>query len=279
MRLFILSFLAVCAAVPAVAHAQTRVEETALATTVYTGEWFQNHSDRPWSGGTAALSHTALSRATLTFNGSGVTWVGLQGPQAGIAKVYLDGVYQVDVDCYASTETVQALLFARTGLAAGAHTLAIEATGTGNPAATDAFIAVDAFDVEGVPGGRVQETGLPVTLYTGDWFQGHMERPWSGGTAALSASAGSHATLMFTGTGVSWIGFQGPQAGIARVSLDGAQVAEVDTYAAAEQLQAVLFTRSGLTADTHILTIEVTGTRNPAATEAFIVVDAFDVTP
>jgi hypothetical protein len=273
----IFSVLALGVASPAVA--QTRVEETALATTVYTGGWFQSHSERPWSGGTAALSNAALSRATLTFSGTGVSWVGLRGPQAGVAKVYLDGAYQVDVDCYASTETVRAVLFTRSGLTPGAHTLAIEATGTRNTAATDAFIAVDAFDVEGVPGGRVQETGLPTTLYTGDWFQGNTERAWSGGTAAFSASAGSHATLMFIGTAVSWIGFRGPQAGIARVSLDGVQVAQVDTYAATEQLQVVLFTRSGLTADLHFLTIDPTGTRNPAATDAFIVVDAFDVTP
>jgi len=84
---------------------------------------------------------------------------------------------------------------------------------------------------------------------------------------------------MFIGTGVSWIGFRGPQAGIARVSLDGVQVGQVDTYAPAEQLQAVLFSSTGLTADLHILMIDPTGTRNPAATDAFIVVDAFDVTP
>src|SRR5947199_88191 len=83
---------------------------------------------------------------------------------------------------------------------------------------------------------RVEETALPTTVYTGDWFQSHTERPWSGGTAALSSSAGSHATLLFTGTGVSWIGLRGPQTGIARVSLDGVQAADVDTYAAAEQL-------------------------------------------
>src|SRR5437773_7172561 len=142
------SVLAVGAASAAVAHAQTRVEETALATTVYTGGWFQSHSERPWSGGTAALSNAALSRATLTFSGTGVSWLGLRGPQAGVAKVYLDGAYQVDVDCYASTETVRAVLFTRSGLTAGAHTLTIEATGTRNTAATDAFISVDAFDVE-----------------------------------------------------------------------------------------------------------------------------------
>jgi len=278
-RLVMLSVLAVGVASATAAHAQTRVEETALATTVYTGPWFQSHAERPWSGGTAAVSNTALARATLIFSGTGVSWLGLRGPQTGVARVYLDGVSQVDVDCYASTETVQAVLFTRSGLAAGAHTLAIEATGTMNPAATGAFIVVDAFDVEGVPGGRVQETGLPTTIYTGDWIQGDTQRAWSGGTAALSSSAGSHATLMFTGTGVSWIGLQGPQTGIARVSLDGVQAADVDTYAAAEQLQAVLFARSGLTADLHFLTIDVTGTMNPAATDAFIVVDAFDVTP
>src|SRR5207302_733019 len=126
---------------------------------------------------------------------------------------------------------------------------------------------------------RVEETALATTVYTGGWFQSHSERPWSGGTAAFSASVGSHATLMFIGTGVSWIGFRGPQGGIARVSLDGVQVGQVDTYAPAEQLQAVLFTRTGLTADLHILMIDPTGTRNLAATDAFIVVDAFDVTP
>jgi len=109
------------------------------------------------------VQYGALSGdADLQRHGGDV--VGLQGPQAGIAKVYLDGAYQVDVDCYASTETVRAVLFTRSGLAAGPHTLAIEATGTRNTAATDAFIAVDAFDVQGVPGGRIQETGLPTTV-------------------------------------------------------------------------------------------------------------------
>src|SRR5205807_10450312 len=112
-RLVMLSVLAVGAASAAVAHAQTRVEETALATTVYTGDWFQSHAERPWSGGTAAVSNAALARATLTFSGTGVSWLGLRGPQTGIARVSLDGVSEADVDSYASAEQVQAVLFAR----------------------------------------------------------------------------------------------------------------------------------------------------------------------
>src|SRR5437660_7572808 len=192
--ILMLCLLAVCVAAPAVAQGQTRVEETALATIVYTGGWFQSHSERPWSGGTAALSNAALSRATLTFSGTGVSWVGLRGPQAGVAKVYLDGAYQVDVDCYASTETVRAVLFTRSGLAAGAHTLAIEATGTRNTAATDAFIAVDAFDVARVRWRRARATGLPTPLYTRGWFQGNRELAWSGVTTPLSARLYAHAS-------------------------------------------------------------------------------------
>ena len=142
-----LSVLAVGAASAAVAHAQTRVEETALATTVYTGDWFQSHAERPWSGGTAAVSNAALARATLTFSGTGVSWLGLRGPQTGIARVSLDGVQAADVDTYAAAEQLQAVLFSSTGLTADLHILMIDPTGTRNPAATDAFIVVDAFDV------------------------------------------------------------------------------------------------------------------------------------
>src|SRR5438105_1829342 len=145
--ILMLCLLAVCVAAPAVAQGQTRVEETALATIVYTGGWFQSHSERPWSGGTAALSNAALSRATLTFSGTGVSWVGFRGPQAGIARVYLDGVQLGQVDTYAPAEQLQAVLFTRTGLTADLHILMIDPTGTRNLAATDAFIVVDAFDV------------------------------------------------------------------------------------------------------------------------------------
>src|SRR2546421_1614950 len=109
------SVLAVGAASAAVAHAQTRVEETALATTVYTGDWFQSHAERPWSGGTAAVSNAALARATLTCSGTGVSWLGLRGPQTGIARVYLDGGAAADVDCYAAAEKVQAGVFTARG--------------------------------------------------------------------------------------------------------------------------------------------------------------------
>jgi len=124
---------------------------------------------------------------------------------------------------------------------------------------------------------RVEETDPSIT-YTGDWIQAE-PRDWSGGTAVTSTTAGAQAAFAFTGTSVTWIGFRGPQTGIARVFLDGALAEEVDTYAPDEEVQAVLFTATDLENTGHTLTIDVTGLENEASSGASIVVDAFDITP
>src|SRR5207302_6407658 len=122
---------------------------------------------------------------------------------------------------------------------------------------------------------RFEDTDVPVA-YTAGWTRDSTSRPWSGGTAMLSKTAGAQATFTFTGTAASWIGFRGPQAGIARVSVDGVFVAEIDTFSTFEQVQAMVFRTSVLSAATHTLMIEVTGRQNSASTDAYIVVDAFD---
>jgi len=123
---------------------------------------------------------------------------------------------------------------------------------------------------------RIDQTAPSIT-FTAGWAQDGSSRPWSGGSAAYSATAGTQATFTFTGTSVSWIGARGPQTGIARVVLDGVLVAEVDTYKTTEEIQANVYSAAGLAAGNHTLTIEVTGLKNAASTDTHIVVDAFDV--
>jgi hypothetical protein len=125
---------------------------------------------------------------------------------------------------------------------------------------------------------RIEEISPSVAGSAG-WTLGDTSRAWSGGTAAYSTTAGTQASFTFTGTSVSWIGARGPQTGIARVLLDGQLVAEVDTYNASEEIQANLFSRTNLASGAHTLTIEVTGLKNAASTDAYVVVDAFDVNP
>jgi hypothetical protein len=212
---------------------------------------------------------------TFAFNGTAVSWIGFRGPQAGIARVLLDGVLADTIDTYAPAEEIEAVLFTRTGLAPGVHTLRIEVTGDKNPSSSGWLIVIDGFDAGGV---RVQDAATGALAYVDHWVQGDNSRPFSGGTAAYIQYALSHVTLSFAGTAVSWIGFRGPQMGIAEVFLDDVLVATVDGYAPAEEMQAVLFTQSGLTAGHHTLRVRATGLQNPAATGALVVVDAFDVT-
>src|SRR2546422_2415563 len=118
----------------------------------------------------------------------------------------------------------------------------------------------------------------PAVTYTSGWDTS-TSRPWSGGTAAVVSTAGAQATFTFIGTDLRWIGFRGPQAGIARVSLDGVFIQQIDMYSVAEEVQAEVFKATGLASGNHTLFIEVTGTSNPASTGTYVVVDAFDVAP
>jgi hypothetical protein len=261
------------------AIAGTRSEESSAT---FGSGWLQGDTTRSWSGGTAAVSATPATpgaRATFTFTGTSVRWIGLRGPKSGIAHVYLDGAFQATVDLYSQT-AFHAAVYTVTTLARASHTLAIEVTGQKNAAAADSLIYVDAVDVQS----RMEDDDSAIT-YSGNWIA-DTSRNWSGtslqagsGTVQRSASAGSRAELAFTGTSISWIGFRGPWLGMVDVSIDGGAVTRIDLYAPTESVQMSVFSAGGLAPGAHTLRIDVPGVKNPASAAAWIMVDAFDVQP
>ena len=274
-------------------QALARVEETDPSVS-YTVGWTQGDTSGTWSGGTAAVSTAPGAQAALTFTGSSVSWIGGRTPQTGIARIFLDGVFVAEVDTYSKTEEIRVPMFAATGLADASHTFTIEVTGRQNASATGALVIVDAFDVPAATISRLQETD-PSVAYTAGWIQdnpvvtlipsvthgitqGNSLRSWSAGAALVSTTPGAQVNFAFTGTAIDWIGARGNQSGIARVSLDGVFVTEVDLYSPTEQIQAAVFSATGLADTSHTLTIEGTGRQNAASQNALIVVDAFDVT-
>src|SRR5437899_1428221 len=256
----------------------TRYEETDPSVTFSAG-WIQDNGWFGWSGGNAMESQTPGAQATFAFTGTSVAWLGMRGPDAGIARVYIDGSFVAEVDLYYSDPRIQAILFTSPALADGNHTITIEATGLKNPASSGTLVVVDAIDVMR-PGTRFEETE-PAVSYAGSWVQGNLNRAWSLGTAAETGVAGASVTFTFTGTEVSWIGCRKLSTGIADVYLDGVFQTEIDTFQAPpiEGYQHTMFTASGLANGTHTLTIVVTGRTNPAAFNNLIVIDAFDVRP
>jgi hypothetical protein len=256
----------------------TRTENNAASVT-YTAGWNQTDTTHAWSGGTAASASAAGERATFEFVGTSVNWVGKRGPDMGIANVFVDGAFQAEVDSYYHV-TIQGLVYSVTGLAPGRHRIVIEATGTRHSQSTANTITVDAFDVRS----RIEENDGPV-VYAGAWSFNDTLRNWSdtsltsgAGTAAYASTAGARADLPFTGTGITWVGLRAPWQGIADVYLDGVFVQQIDLYSATEQVQAPVFTATGLAPGPHVLRIDATGTRNPAATLARVSIDTFEVT-
>jgi len=122
-----------------------RVEENNPAVST-TGTWASKPS-AVFSGGNALLSDQTGSRATLSFNGTSVVWIAFRDQWSGIAKVYLDGALQTTVDLYQPAADAEFPAWRASGLAAGPHTVAIEATGTSNTSSGGVGIWVDAFQV------------------------------------------------------------------------------------------------------------------------------------
>ncbi|HEY9241461.1 MAG TPA: beta-galactosidase [Streptosporangiaceae bacterium] len=118
--------------------------------------------------------------------------------------------------------------------------------------------------------------------YTGSWTHANASNAnYTAGdydsTESWSTQAGATMSVTFTGTAVQWIGPKNNNGGIAGVAIDGTQVATVDTYATGKEFQQVLFSKTGLAAGSHTLTITVTGNKNPASSADTVVVDAINV--
>src|SRR5262249_34994489 len=110
------------------------------------GSWFTN-TTAPSSGGSAVLSTDTNARATVTFSGTSVKWIGYRDEWSGIARVYIDGTLVSTVDTYATPAQGQAVIYSTSGLAPGTHALAVEVAGSHGAASGGNWVWVDAFDI------------------------------------------------------------------------------------------------------------------------------------
>ncbi len=142
--------------------------------TRYTGAWTDD--------GTTSRSSVAGAEVALTFDGTSIQWVGTKGPDRGIAEVYVDGVKELDVDCYDATLQSGQVLYARhTRLWPGRHTIQVKVKGEKNPSSSDCYVDVDAFQY------AVENPYLPPASYWRKDFSAASEKQIS--RAVLYASA------------------------------------------------------------------------------------------
>jgi hypothetical protein len=253
----------------------------------WSGAWTKSSVHQPYSGSgvqnlpelavTAQESETAGATVTVPFRGTGISWIGYRGQDAGIATVRVDSGAATEVDLYHPIATYQPIVFTAQGLSDTSHTLTITSTGRKNPASTGARVVADAFDVF-TPGRRYEEYDPAIVYGIVDgiwWTPRNPSRVWSEGGSATHNKAGASATFSFTGTSVSWIGCRkGSAGGTAEVYIDDvfqARIRLAETYPI-EGYQMTVFRKDGLPYGPHTIKIQVVNTDG-----AYVVVDAFDV--
>lgn len=98
------------------------------------------------AGGRVAASGEAGADAEFTFSGTGVVWNTVQGPNHGLAQIWVDGRFVRTVDTYARVRRV-GIAPRVTGLERGIHTVRIVVLGESREEATGSVVAVDGFSV------------------------------------------------------------------------------------------------------------------------------------
>ena len=110
-----------------------------------------NYSGVPWnlqtnaahSGGTARWSADDRARVSYFFYGTEIHWIARRDARSGIADVTIDGE-TTSVDLYSSRAAYRSVVYSRTSLPAGFHTLTIDVTRRKNRRSSGYRVWVDA---------------------------------------------------------------------------------------------------------------------------------------
>ena len=110
----------------------------------YTGDWTR-YKDEFTTGAGLAFSSDPGAEASLAFNGTSITWIGAKVHFGGIADVYVDGQLAGQVSCYSPQTQYREVLFTKTDLGPGHHTIRIAVTGVGDVHSLGQAVFIDAF--------------------------------------------------------------------------------------------------------------------------------------
>ncbi len=125
------------------------VDAFGVGTTLYANpsvitSW-RSHSTSLASGGKASQDRSSGANVYYRFRGTGIDWRTLLGPDQGMAKVYIDGVYKGLFDNYASSAKGYTRAFR--GLSNAVHEIRIVVAGKKRSASKNYTVSVDSWRV------------------------------------------------------------------------------------------------------------------------------------
>jgi N-acetylmuramoyl-L-alanine amidase len=265
----------------------TRYEQT-NTNIVKTGTW-STFAKTAASGASYGRSNTANASATISFSGTRLDIVAMKGTTTGIMDVYLDGNLKSTLVTGATTASYQVALWSTDTVEQGTHTVKIVRN---SASVSTEFLTLDAVDIWGTIIAAASPTPTPtpspstsVTTPTryeqtnsnvvkaGTWAT-FTKSDASGGSYGRSASAGSSATVSFTGTRLDIISMKGTTTGIMDVYLDGNLMTTIDTASTTAVYKLVLWSTGEIAQGTHTVKIA----RNSASTTSeYLTLDAVDI--
>lgn len=242
----------------------TAFDDDALAVT-FNG--WRGVADAAPNGGAYRVSGLTNDKAVWRSpTATSVTWVARVGPDAGIAKVLVDGTSKGTVDLYAASPGTLATTYGSLG--SKAHNVVVKVTGGRNALSTGTAVSVDAFSAGST---LVQESDPRITY---DLWQSVASASAYGGRYRWANASSASASIDFSGTSIDWITAVGPGFGKAAVTIDGVSMGQVDLYASSAVWQTPV-TYGGLAPGPHTMLVRVLGTKNAASSSTKVVVDAF----
>jgi len=236
-----------------------QIDDDNLAIT-YSGSWYSSirRGLGDLNDGVHATQANGAS-ASLTFTGTGVSFLDEKYSDEGNIEVYLDGVDKGSISASATTRQSQQTLYSVSGLSPGTHTLQLVKT-------SGTYMLVDGFEVTRT----LNDTDAALT-YSGSWYysSGRGLGDYADDVHATTAN-GDSVTVTFFGSGISYLTEKYSDEGTIAVSLDGASQSTVNANASTRSAQQVLYSISGLTPGLHTVTLtKESGT--------YMLVDRFDV--
>lgn len=243
----------------------------------YTGNWGTGSNERMYFGSDCHIAFEDNCSLETSFTGTHISWYALKNDDLGMASVYIDGVLaEEDIDCY-STNRCVSLLFSKTNLPEGEHTIKVVRNGKKNPASRGFALVHDYFGLEGSFG--IESAGDDASVkmkYTGDWNAVTDDLKFYQHTYHKNTSGNGTVEYSFAGTQIYWHGMKDANLGNVSIYIDNVPVADnIDCYAGTPAITR-LFAKRDLAKGNHTIKIVAKNTKNELSSGTGFVHDYCD---
>jgi len=168
------------------------------------------------------------------------------------------------------------MLFSKTNLTDGTHTIKVVVKGTKNAASKGTALVHDYFDFPVASASFIDDYSSDVA-YTGNWLNFNNDNAYYNRTCHVAIQTNSDFTLTFTGNQVAWYGLKNDDLGMATIYIDDVLVGDdIDCYGTDRRVFK-LFSIDGLSNGSHTFRLVQKGTKNPASKGTALVHDYISV--